>query len=689
MSEGISGMMSGGAGARRPTNGRLSFRQLAAQGQKDGPATGSSVNLDAGHHDAHSEKRKELYQEASDYLTSVVVSVRENKPFAIGSAIDILEKVADIETPFDELFLKAIHSDDSHNFVVNHSVNLAIYAMKMAVKLGFSKTRQVEIGMLGLFHDVGMALISDDIVYKKERLSDSEFEQLKDRPNLGYEILKQFEDDYPFLAEGALQVYEKIDGSGYPKGLMGEEINEYAQIVGLVDVYEALIHTRPQRQRLPHFFAVKEIIRTGKGKFKQVYLKALLNTFSIFPLLSYVRLNSKAIGQVINTYSDQPMRPKIRVIYDSQKQRILTDRVINLPENPLLYITDSISEEELFAISETSELVSSTGQATAVLPENSDNDNEEGAGRRKGKRDKKRRWPFFRLGWTPIGLVAALFVAAALFAHYGTAVTDVTKSSDMVASASAYQHVNKVQRERIPGVSPASLSGHPENQLKKEVVDFSVTLPGNASDQFQSIEKVENRTARSVAIEIPETADDKAGLSLLTVPTRQSSAMTAPALQPKPLPSANAEWKTGFPFSIKFASHNNKMSAEKEVKALETAGIPAHWVKVNLGKDGIWYRVFSGCFEDIDSAERYIAERSIDGVRVKKTGYSTLTGSFTDKAMAERNLKELRQKGFSPYLAEMEATFHVFVGAFYTPEGAADQHSELLVYGIENRIVQR
>ena len=649
MSEGISGMMGGGAGSRRPTSVRLSFRQLAAQGKKDDPATGTSANLGGGHHDAHSEKRKELYQEASDYLTAVVSSVRENKPFAIGPAIDILEKVADIETPFDELFLKAIHSDDSHNFVVNHSVNLAIYAMKMADKLGFSKTRQVEIGMLGLFHDVGMALISDDIVYKKERLSDSEFEQLKDRPNLGYEILKQFEDDYPFLAEGTLQVYEKIDGSGYPKGLMGDEINEYAQIVGLVDVYEALIHTRPQRQRLPHFFAVKEIIRTGKGKFKRVYLKALLNTFSIFPLLSYVRLNSKAIGQVIKTYSDQPMRPKVRVIYDSQKQRILTERVINLPENPLLYITDSISEEELFAISENSELVSSTGQGTAELPENADNDPEGGTGRRRAKVVRKKRWPFFRLGWTPVVMAAVLFAAAALFTHYSTAVTNSPRSSDRVVPTSDQPAAPNTQREQIP--------------------DLSASLP--------------------VAVKPFETAHNQTVPAILTGPDGQPSVMTFPPLQPKPLPSVSTEWKGGLPFSIKFPSHNNKLSAEQAVQTLAASGVPAHWVKVDLGKDGIWYRVFSGCFEDVGSAERFIAERSIDGARVKKTGYSTLTGSFTDKAMAERHLEELRQQGFSPYLTEMERAFHVLVGAFYTPEGAADQHSELLAHGVESRVVQR
>ena len=683
LGERISGMTGGGAGSRKPAGTRLSFRQLAAQAEK-APAGKSALSV---HSDLDSSPadHKELYQEASDYLTEIMAEIRKGQPFSIDPAVEILEKIAAIQAPFDALFLKAIHSDDSHNFVVNHSVNLAIYSMKMAEGLNFSKTRQVEIGMLGLFHDIGMAIISDDIIYKKARLSESEFEQLKDRPKLGYDLLKQFEDDYPFLAEGTLQVYEKIDGSGYPKGLIGDEITEYAQIVGLVDVYEALIHTRPQRQRLPHFFAVKEIIRTGKGKFNRVYLKALLNTFSIFPQLSYVRLNSNAIGQVIKTYPDQPMRPKVRVIYDSQKQRILTERVINLPENPLLYITDSISEEELLAISESSELVSSTKQAAEVLTDKSNKGKKDGSVRRKGKGGRRRRWPFFRMGWVPLCIATVLFVAAAVLTHYNSMVMDSPSASAMVSPSSVYQHVDKDQKAFIPGGSTAPLSSPPESLLTKEDADPDVILPDGASGLRQTIEKAETQAAISSAIENPETTN----LSSLAVSIGQAADLPTSEILRGPLPAGTTEWKATFPFSIKFPSHKNLISAEKAVSVLDAEGIPAHWVKVDLGNDGIWYRVFTGCFKDIAAARGFITERSLSGVLIKKTGYSNWVGSFPDEAIADEHIKTLRQKGFSAYRVEKDETIHVFVGAFYTPKGAADQHSALLACGIPNRIVQR
>jgi hypothetical protein len=114
-----------------------------------------------------------------------------------------------------------------------------------------------------------------------------------------------------------------------------------------LDVWEALIHSRPQRDKLVPFTAVKEIINTSKNRFEKRHLKALLNTFTVFPLYSYVRLNSDAIGKVIETYPDQPMRPKVRIIYDSQKQKVLINRIVALPDDQLLHIVDSVTDEEI------------------------------------------------------------------------------------------------------------------------------------------------------------------------------------------------------------------------------------------------------------------------------------------------------------------------------------------------------
>jgi len=329
---------------------KLSFRELAAKQDKHAlpgqPAlkTRPMNNRDAG-------SRKGLYEKSSIYLNQVLSAVKTRKSFALEPGFRILQKMAEGDHPQDELFIMAIHLDDRFKYVIHHSINVAIYALKMADDLGFDQTSKIELAMAALLHDIGMAVIPDKILYKQEELSPQEVEILRNRPNYSYKILRSFGDGFAYLAETASQVYERIDGSGYPRGLKRDEIHEYAQIIGLLDMYEALIHSRPQRNKLTHFTAVKEVINTCKHRFQRQHLKSLLSIFTVFPIHSYVRLNSNAIGRVIETYADQPMRPKLQIIYDSQRRKVLTERIVVLPENPLLNIVDSVSESEIQELS--------------------------------------------------------------------------------------------------------------------------------------------------------------------------------------------------------------------------------------------------------------------------------------------------------------------------------------------------
>lgn len=314
----------------------LSLRQVSSKWEVKGP---DQTKI--------SESREDLYETAVIYMEDVLSNLREKGSFSFNEGFRIIERIVSIREMQDALYIKALHFEKGMKFLANHSVNVAVYSIKMASGLGLSREQQLEIGIAGLFHDVGMCKVPEEIIYKKNKLTDREFQIVKKHPNFGYELLNHLVGQYSYLAECALQEHERIDGSGYPKGLKGDEVHEFARIIGLVDVYEALTHSRPQRERLLHFTAVKEIIQSNKRAFQRNHLKSLLNIFSIFPINSYVKLNSKAIGKVIETHQEHPMRPKLQIIYDSHGKPLFTERIVNLPENPLLYVVEPVSEEEL------------------------------------------------------------------------------------------------------------------------------------------------------------------------------------------------------------------------------------------------------------------------------------------------------------------------------------------------------
>ena len=331
---------------RRPSankNAKLSFAKLT---------DGLPKAINRGTQAPPDKTRKLIYEEASAYLSDVLNAVRSRKTFKLEKGLEVVRKIVSVNHPQDPVLVMALHYDNWRQYVVHHPVNVSIFAVKMAEHLGFNREKQVEIGMAGLLHDVGMAVLPDKILYKQGKLNNAEYKLFKQRPNFSSKILRTLGEKYAYLAECAVQVYERIDGSGYPRGLQASEMHEYAQLIGLIDMYESLIHSRPQRAKHTPFAAVKEIINTSKKHFQKEYLKALLSVFTAFPIHSYVRLNSDAIGKVIETYSDQPMRPKIQIIYDSQKRKVLTEKIVALPDDPLLHIVDSISETKIGELGE-------------------------------------------------------------------------------------------------------------------------------------------------------------------------------------------------------------------------------------------------------------------------------------------------------------------------------------------------
>ena len=331
---------------RRPSatkNAKLSFAKLTDEQPK-----AIKINTQA----PPGKTRKLLYEEAASFLNDVLNAVRSRKTFTLEKGIEVVRKIVDSNHPRDPILVMALHHDNWRQYVIHHPVNVSIFAIKMADHLGFNKEKQVEIGMAGLLHDVGMAVVPDKILYKQGKLNNEEYKLFKQRPNFSSKILRTLGDKHAYLAECVVQVYERIDGSGYPRGLKANEMHEYAQLIGLLDMYESLIHSRPQRPKYTPFAAVKEIINTSKKHFQKEYLKALLSVFTAFPIHSYVRLNSDAIGKVIETYPDQPMRPKIQIIYDSQRRKVLTEKIVALPDDPLLHIVDSINENQIRQIVE-------------------------------------------------------------------------------------------------------------------------------------------------------------------------------------------------------------------------------------------------------------------------------------------------------------------------------------------------
>ncbi|MFH1727712.1 MAG: HD domain-containing phosphohydrolase [Pseudomonadota bacterium] len=262
------------------------------------------------------------------------------------------EKVVDCmlhDTDHDLLYIKAVYNRHTIDDFISHGINVGIFSLKIGIGLNYSKQKLISLFTAAALHDIGMLLLEANIIHSKSTLTEKEMDLVKTHPEKGYNLFKDIKNkEVKWMAEIILQEHERINGKGYPKQLKKESIHDFARIIGLVDDYEALTHDRPHRRRFLPYDAIKIIIEQKKGYFDKDLLKILLKKISVFPLNSLVELNTKEIGRVIATDETKPLRPRLQILFDSNGNEVKIDRFVNLADNSLLFIVNSIYEEDIF-----------------------------------------------------------------------------------------------------------------------------------------------------------------------------------------------------------------------------------------------------------------------------------------------------------------------------------------------------
>ncbi len=153
--------------------------------------------------------------------------------------------------------------DAKDTYTNGHSGRVAAYAREIAKRAGYTEKQQSQIYMMGLLHDVGKIGVPDAVINKPAKLTDEEWEYIKNHPVMGARILKNIP-EMPMLSIGARWHHEKYDGSGYPDGLKGTDIPEEARIIAIADAYDAMTSRRSYRAILPQGI-VREELENGRG----------------------------------------------------------------------------------------------------------------------------------------------------------------------------------------------------------------------------------------------------------------------------------------------------------------------------------------------------------------------------------------------------------------------------------------
>ena len=233
-------------------------------------------------------------------------------------------------------------------YLYQHSFQVTLYSIAIAKELGYSYEDQRIIGIGALLHDVGKLVIPQDIIKKPGKLTEEEFEEIKLHTKYGFDILRNLHSVSLLVAHCAYQHHERLDGSGYPRGIKGGEIHPYAKIIGVADVFDAITSNRVYRaKKLPS--EALAIIEASSGiGFDKTIVEAFKRIVIKYPNGTVLQLSDMRRGVVARQNPKNSTRPFVRV-FEENNQLLAATYEISLEDQPNVHIVKEELDYRLYS----------------------------------------------------------------------------------------------------------------------------------------------------------------------------------------------------------------------------------------------------------------------------------------------------------------------------------------------------
>ena len=278
-------------------------------------------------------KAQKAYTEALQVTREFITDVRAGKKIQVEKVKENVENMID-SVLRNRNALKALLKIKTYDeYTFTHSLNVAVLSISFGRHLEMGKSDLFDLCLGTLFHDIGKTGVPDGIINKPGRLTDEEFNTVKKHPEISARILSEQPTDFsPVVIKIARHHHERSNGSGYPDKLSGDEIHSFATIAGIADVYDALSSDRVYHKgMLPHE-ALKIVFGLRGEHFTPQWVDLFIQSIGIYPIGSLVELNTGEIAVVYEVNDRALLKPKVRLITDSNKRFRTDERTVDLNE---------------------------------------------------------------------------------------------------------------------------------------------------------------------------------------------------------------------------------------------------------------------------------------------------------------------------------------------------------------------
>lgn len=272
-----------------------------------------------------------IVDESKKAVFSMFNEARMGNAIDADNAMSLVEEIAGsvMRNPGALIGLARLKTATDYTYM--HCVAVCALMIALSRKLGLDDDKTREAGLAGLLHDIGKLAIPVEILNKPGKLTDAEFMLMKEHSAAGHKMLLDAKGVGEISLDVCLHHHEKMDGSGYPNRLSGDEISLFAKMGAVCDVYDAITSNRPYRQGWCPAESLGKMSEWSKGHFDPVVFQAFIKSIGIYPVGTLVRLQSGRLGVVVEQQVLKSLlMPKVRVFFSSKSLAYITPELLDL-----------------------------------------------------------------------------------------------------------------------------------------------------------------------------------------------------------------------------------------------------------------------------------------------------------------------------------------------------------------------
>ncbi|MGA2763203.1 MAG: HD-GYP domain-containing protein [Spirochaetia bacterium] len=296
---------------------------------------------------------RSFYAELSGFAAALFSGFVNDGVMSLGEVTDWVKKTIQMVHENRDSLLRFVDmSAEGDRYLISHAVNSTILSLAIGEFLKTPPHRLIELGNACLLHEIGMFKLPAELRRSSQPLNEDQKKALSTHTVVGYRILKGISAPEN-VALAALEHHERVDGTGYPRGLPGDKITEYAKIIAVACSYDAMVSSRPfKTESLDGHSSIRDLLQKHRGHYDDRVLKAFVYTLSVYPVGTAVLLSNKSKGVVVKTDPTRPRCPIVRVVVDPDGNKLDDPPLVQVTEGKGLGITRVLAAEDAKIIRE-------------------------------------------------------------------------------------------------------------------------------------------------------------------------------------------------------------------------------------------------------------------------------------------------------------------------------------------------